>query len=353
VRTTTILLAALILGSVVAGYAVASAEQTPTSTTSTKTLAAYQGTTLETYAATVRPNTLEPNGTVLGPGGGALFSTLLTNINLSFSFFLNATPTATVHLAGGFQVIASGGGVWNDTLVTTVPRSATEIGPGSYEVAASTEVNVPTVLALFTAVQNETNFVPANESVSFVPIVFGTVGAGGQVAEVEPAVAIRFAIGDAHWAPALIAPALSGTLTATTTTNASAAEYLDATIGLLAALLVATAVVAAVEYRASVKSRSEIDYARQLRQFTTPYQDAIADTATPPRNENVVSMYDWEDLVHVADMLGKPILQFRYHRPDDTRHFFYVLDGSVQYVYLVPREGRSEEGKNPYDGPPK
>ncbi|MCI4322527.1 MAG: DUF5305 domain-containing protein [Thermoplasmata archaeon] len=352
-RLTTVVLVALVLGAIVAGYALVSAETAAPPGSSTHDVVSYQGSAAFNYEATIRPNALQPNGSVLGPGEGPLFATEMTNVNLSVSYTMQAAPSATVELSGGFDLIASGGGVWNYTLNDSFPHVRPVSEEGSATLNESTEVNVAKVLAFFVQVQNQTNYEPVNETLQFVPVVFATIVGGGLSTEIVPKSVLTFSLESGQWVPTSNVGASSGALTTTSPSSGpNNGEDVEIALGALLLVLAAIGVVGYLEFRAVQRSRREIDVARQLRQFTTPYKDAIADTATPPRNENVVSMYDWEDLVHVADMLGKPILQFRYHRPDDTRHFFYVLDGSVQYVYLVPVDGRSEEGKAPYDTRP-
>jgi hypothetical protein len=66
----------------------------------------------------------------------------------------------------------------------------------------------------------------------------------------------------------------------------------------------------------------------------------------------MVGLGTWEGLVRVADMLGKPILRYEQKAPDgEWRYFFYVIDGTTQYAYLLPRKARllaaEDEGAPP------
>jgi hypothetical protein len=80
------------------------------------------------------------------------------------------------------------------------------------------------------------------------------------------------------------------------------------------------------------------------------YADRIAQASsqTPVASEKIISLGSIEDLVKVADELGKPIM----HQPptnSEKQHTYYVLDGTTQYQYIVAKRGkerRSHVGKS-------
>jgi hypothetical protein len=80
------------------------------------------------------------------------------------------------------------------------------------------------------------------------------------------------------------------------------------------------------------------------------YADRIAQASsqTPVASEKIISLGSIEDLVKVADELGKPIM----HQPPtnlEKQHTYYVLDGTTQYQYIVTKRGkeqRSHVGKS-------
>lgn len=80
------------------------------------------------------------------------------------------------------------------------------------------------------------------------------------------------------------------------------------------------------------------------------YADRIAEASgqTPTAGEKIISLGSIEDLVKVADELGKPII----HQPPtaaEKRHTYYVIDGTTQYQYLITKqtkEQRSNVGKS-------
>jgi hypothetical protein len=80
------------------------------------------------------------------------------------------------------------------------------------------------------------------------------------------------------------------------------------------------------------------------------YADRIAEASsqTPLDEEKIITLGSIEDLVKVADELGKPIM----HQPPtatDKRHIYYVIDGNSQYQYIITKqskERRSHVGKS-------
>ncbi len=80
------------------------------------------------------------------------------------------------------------------------------------------------------------------------------------------------------------------------------------------------------------------------------YADRIAQASsqTPIDDEKIISLGSIEDLVKVADELGKPIM----HQPptaSEKRHTYYVIDGTSQYQYTIAKqtkERRSHVGKS-------
>jgi hypothetical protein len=80
------------------------------------------------------------------------------------------------------------------------------------------------------------------------------------------------------------------------------------------------------------------------------YADRIAQAGsqTPVASEKIVSLGSMEDLVKIADELGKPIM----HQPpsnSEKHHTYYIIDGTTQYQYIIAKrskERRSHVGKS-------
>ncbi|MGC2288636.1 MAG: hypothetical protein WA688_02100 [Thermoplasmata archaeon] len=60
---------------------------------------------------------------------------------------------------------------------------------------------------------------------------------------------------------------------------------------------------------------------------------AIVDTPTPPTGLGRIDLSRWEDLLHAAELLGRPILRLEGGEGGPERHLFYVADGAQSYVF--------------------
>jgi len=91
-------------------------------------------------------------------------------------------------------------------------------------------------------------------------------------------------------------------------------------------------------------------FEKEALQAGKKYADRIAQASsqTPIAGEKIISLGSIEDLVKVADELGKPIM----HQPptaSEKRHTYYVIDGTSQYQYIIAKqtkERRSHVGKS-------
>ena len=71
------------------------------------------------------------------------------------------------------------------------------------------------------------------------------------------------------------------------------------------------------------------------------YADRIAKAGsqTPVVGENIIFLGSIDDLVKVADELGRPII----HQPPNTtekQHTYYVIDGTTQYQYIITKQSK-------------
>jgi hypothetical protein len=66
---------------------------------------------------------------------------------------------------------------------------------------------------------------------------------------------------------------------------------------------------------------------------------AEASSQTPMAGEKIISMDSIDDLVKVADELGKPVI----HQPStaaEKRHTYYVIDGATQYQHIITKQSK-------------
>jgi hypothetical protein len=85
--------------------------------------------------------------------------------------------------------------------------------------------------------------------------------------------------------------------------------------------------------------------AKPIEEIIEPFQEIIAESAEEPQFKEhdlmpttSVSMKTLEDLIKVADWLGKPVLSHqgtRESRSTQSTRVFYVLDGTTRYEYTI------------------
>lgn len=79
-------------------------------------------------------------------------------------------------------------------------------------------------------------------------------------------------------------------------------------------------------------------FEKEAKSIGKKYANRIvqASSQTPAASEKIISLGLMEDLVKVADELGKPIM----HQPPTTsekQHTYYVIDGTTQYQYIIAK----------------
>ncbi|MHB8351485.1 MAG: DUF5305 family protein [Thermoplasmata archaeon] len=331
----------LFLLAVPALYAVAVTQESPTEVQLLQGGIDYNGSTNFSYRAYLAPNPLFPPGP-LGPGDGTLFEPLVQTLTLNCSYALSVNAPVTVTGSVGYTLLADGT-LWNLTLNSSATRlPAHSAGPGDpLLVSEATTVNMTETERLLGEVANATGYSPSALLLRLIPsLAFTIMPQAGPVVRLVYAPAFNMTIVNGLILPGPLT-ATNGGRNGTLVVQHPPNVRLDQELAIAAAalLLLGGAVAGTVAARQELRERRTSDTVRALRKLTAPYQDAIAMTGTPPSTRNVVGLGTWEGLVRVADMLGKPILRYEHDSSaGPTRYFFYVLDGTVQYTYLVPRD---------------
>jgi hypothetical protein len=341
VKPAAVALVVLMLLSVVGLYALASVAATPTRSTTTVTEIGVSNRANFTYAATLRPNLLY-NTTEIGPGQGTLYTSLVTQLNVSYDYALVLSRTADVSLDAGFTLVLSAPGEWSYTLNQSLVALPANSDVVEVDHSAGVAINVTSTLRTLRTIENETSYSAETYWLNYTPILEATIvtaGGSGLQSLFEPT--MSFALTTVQLFPGSLVDSSATGLNSTSTsdTPGRSGELLLAGAA-FAALLAATGVAGFVTLRETQRNRS---IRAQLREITAPFRDAIAVTGTPPKRQNNIVLADWHDLARVADMLAKPILRWEYTKTTPSRFLFYVLDGSTQYIYLVPREGRPDD----------
>lgn len=105
-------------------------------------------------------------------------------------------------------------------------------------------------------------------------------------------------------------------------------------------LFSALAVVVYVRYRPPGPSSVDKEVERINKKYAT--RMSFATGRTKLEGERQVSLGSMEDLVKIADELGRPIIHQAPARPQET-HTYYILDGLTRYRYLISPDSPGDE----------
>jgi hypothetical protein len=311
-------------------------------------VATYSESSLGEFAAAVRPSYLYNNSTEVYGGNVTLFTPITNWINASITYSLETNRTATISLRETFTVTLATP-VWSKTLFTSVNTSVLP-GATSASFTLHYAVNVTLVAALAEAIDKQLDYYGSEYTLSLDPLISGSILVGGleQPLVSEPQLNFTFA----------------GTLITPSGLVYSSAGSILGPAGPVAGNGLA-AVVPLVALAGSVGGlggsawvatrRTEGDRVPRLDELIRPYEEAIATIGEPPLGTTETLVPSFDDLVKIADTLGKPIL--RPAGSDPARRTFLVLDGPIAYSYQhAPGDGSSaapENQEGPRTRPPR
>jgi len=314
---------------VFAAYGVVYAQGLPVSKLSTVTIGDYalQGT--YNLVATVQPNELY-NSTNLSPGQGTLFAAITRTINVTYACTISLGQTGDVNLGASYLVSLSGG-VWNKTLSQST-QSEQQSGVGSVMLTRSFQFNVSQTMALAKRIGTELQYTSPSYMIQISPVITGSLGVVGRTVPVDFVTPMNLTFSGGLITPTGTSYSYVGNITSPEIlTYGSTNTYRYVSYGALAASLLLLGI--SLYYVLMVEKGNEPGEADVISALTQPYREVIASTNSLPSGTSQVSMEKWEDLVKVADTIGRPILEYVDRGEGFTHHVFWVLDGYTTYVY--------------------
>jgi hypothetical protein len=284
------------------------------------------------YVATLRPNLLY-NTTLLRKGEGTLFTPITRTINVTFTYELEVDKPAAMDFRETYTVMLSSE-AWNRTMHQSQTKTITKEGQ-ELVLTRSFQFNITEVMNLIRRIEEEIGYRAPRYKIEIRPVIEGNLTALGEKA------AVRFL----PFLNLTITPDIRGeggriTIEGTDYGQRGVANKMvtsqdDVTIrnrqiSYVALASSLTALSASLWFTKRPAKRSP---EQELQRVTQPYREVIARTNTPPKGQRVIAMESWEDLVKVADTLGKPVLYFINRAEAGEEHLFYVLDGPTCYIY--------------------
>ena len=346
-RLSVIAVVAFALLVVFALYAVVSTQGMPLQKKSTVIDASYAIQGNYGYVAALRPNTLY-NTTVLTMGDGSLFLSITKSVNVTITGTVLLSQPGTVSLSSAYLVTLSGG-AWNKTLVSDATPTQVN-GSQSAVVSRTFDLNVTQVVKMIGQIQKELSYQPVSYMVQVLPVVTGSAVVAGRTMPIDFAAPLNLTLANGVMTPSGTSHFQQGNATSVVTvTDGQVNVYRELSYVALAASIVLLA--GSVFYVTRVEKKPSSPEAVEFEANIRPYAEVIASARSLPHGGREVTLDAWDDLVKVADTLGKPILELYGQQVGvPTYRLFYVLDGDTSYVYefgVGPAESPGNRARNP------
>ena len=305
--------------------------QLPTQQSQTLTTGVYQETASYDYTAyLIANNTFYDNGTMLKPGDGLIYENLLQEMNVTFSYSLNANPAVTSQDIGYILFVqVESPGKWVKPLTPTETTDLLNLTNG-YDF--SLVFNATLFNELVKTLDNEAGTSSPTYDVAIQPIILvnATTTAGNILDTFAPKLLIiyNFNVNGSYISVDLQNATKSGAFTKTVQIPQPNVQNLrnEAVIALVSA-----ASLMALSSGLYLRSPSPIPSKQKItRKIVGPFKDISSETSQdPPETKNTVEMKSIKDLAKTAEMLARPMLYF----VKDDENVFYVIDNDTKYIF--------------------
>jgi hypothetical protein len=333
--TPLIVLFAILLVTSIGGlyYAYETADQVPV----VSTIYEYQNQGIFGYSATLRPNMIYNNRTTLGPGEGTLFRKIATGValNLTYTFSCSKPSNITVSYKTFENLTTS---LWTKIIAETPEETLNTTGVKAViPINDFPILNVSSIEYRVNYINQETGLYITQYTVNAtVQIRVEANYNGSQVSDsFTPQLAVNFA------STASAGDIISiGNLEDSNTSSVTNTEMLsypwvvterNVFSGFLAGSILGFAVASWLYVRGSPLHEATPD--EMLEEVIAPYEEIMFETDGEPKNEEgttIVTVKTLENLVRIADVLSKPVLQTQKSK---ERIEFQVVDGNTRYIY--------------------
>jgi len=314
---------------VFSAYAVAYTQGLPTQSVSRVSVGTYSLQGKYDYLAVLRPNQVY-NSSTLRFGQGTLFVAITKSINLTYTCTVSQSQPGDASLNVSYVVLLSGG-AWNKTLATS-SQSIQRSGATSTSISKSFFLNMTKIESNAKEIGSELQYSSQNYVVEVIPVVTGSVSEKQVTVPLNLLSPLNLTISKEVISASGTDYVHEGNFTAVSlATNTTTFAYRNAAYTGMAGSL--TLLALSSYYVLRVEKKGKPVRKDELAILMAPYAEVIAATTSLPKGETRIVMEKWEDLVKVADTLGKPILKFADRGEGFTRYLFWVLDGETTYLY--------------------
>ena len=306
--------------------------QLPTSETQTTTLCTYQHTATYDYIAQLKPNIIY-NKTTLTPNEGTLYTAIVEQINLTFTYDFTSTPKPTNQ--------------------TTTYETAVQIeSPGKWPPRTLSDSEIDEMVNLnrdlnFSMQINNTRIKQFVEAID--KEIYGTTRSTNYNINIKPKIHVT-----ANVTTQTIDETFTPELTVAFKTDAEKGNYItienlnqakpgriteteeiplphvqfQRTASYIATA--ATTIALAISAFLYIRYKPAPPPTKIIEKLTAPYKELIAKTTQkPPETKTTIEMENLEDLAKIAEILARPIL----HTTEAKEHTFYIIDNNTKYQH--------------------
>ena len=295
------------------------------------------------YAASLKSNTVYDNKTTLKPGEGPVYRRITDEIAVNFTYTFEGSDPAnlTIHCNVSTYVETP---KWTKRIselpITTINTNGTE---ATVSIDNLSPINASQIEDLIKAVQADTG-IPISVYSANIKIgvhVEAETQEGLVNATFSPELTMEFQSSKEEGDIISISGLEnfdSGGITKTETIFHSWVESQRYISYALSTMAFSGLIVTAWLFMRT-RPRKPPEPEKMLEDFIAPYQEIIAKIIREPSVRkpqlapvSMVAMETLEDLVKIAEILGKPILH-TYQPPEN--HAFYVFDGTIHYEFTI------------------
>ena len=339
-----VLLAFFLVLSLISAILVFIAHSTPLEEKKFTTLSNYQHTGKYAYVASLKPNEIYENRSTLGPeelGPKPLYIRLVENIKVTFDYRFICDNSGNITTDYRIDVDLESPGKWVKSFTIAPENSIVSTGKiatfsAEYLIDLSWFDNRRRAIEAETGTSSSSYNLKIKPSIKTVAVAdVGTIDENF-APELVVSFNYRGAEGDYISVSGLVKRSSGAIQQAEDIFRPEVASQRNISYAMTAIALVGLVLTGFGFMKTKPPEK-------RLEEIIAPFEEAVIGVAKEPsykEQRTIITMKSLEDLVHVADGLGKPILHLKKPTRAGAKeeHVFYVLDGLVRYEYGVKVE---------------
>jgi hypothetical protein len=303
--------------------------QLPTYETQTTTLFTYQHVGKYDYIAELKPNIIY-NKTTLTPGEGTLYTAIVNQINLTFTYAFTSNPEPeNSTIEHNIIIQLESPGKWTKTLSDAEAQEMLKL---SSSLNFTMQVNCTKIRELVDSIDKETGTRSTTYNINIKPAIHVVANVTTETIDENftPELTVGFKT-EAEKGNYIAIENLQQTKPSALTKTQSI--YLQWVENQRAGSYIATAATTAalaISAFLYIKTKPPTTPTKIIEKLTAPYKELIAKTTKPaPETKTTIELETLEDLAKTAEILARPIL----HATDGKEHTFYVIDNNTKYQH--------------------